>query len=582
MSGLIAESGLETSSKNTDYPTAQISSSVNDTCKDTTKNKNDIMIDSGTVPDFKSPHYRIKRTCRRNGPCGNLICYHGIHRSVCKTCDPVGYKISRIRSCVYSGLKRVGTVKNKKTLRYLGVESFDYFIQNMQGKMDLYNTKNPHGVQMTFENIHIDHIKPAKAFGDEINHYTNLQPLLSDMNMLKKAKWSQQDELFWRENIQNQPDYTEIYLGVGVNTSYVPEEKDAMTGSYLDKHGFVVKAKKPEKMVIRKNISEKCRNDLADQLLLWQANKPTCESEFFDDILCKLHGIQNTLQYSNHINPIDSPVFRAKTRLNEVITTYRALGNSNCLDRVNNLFLYDVTFQNHENIILAMYTLERIKQIQKHAQTLDYNLPNAQTACLLHELITVFNNGLLPPSRIRMSDLSLRQNAYNEDEEIGITDTQWGLFSHNCRAVKIRPSTRRELMDVIFALSVKIFGKCFTDKRETSRIVKNSETLSKTKKCYNYVGKCMSLSVYVRMTDWSKHELSDFEPHIVSKYKLDIRQRRDILIRDAQDPKKLKQQQLQQQLQQKILDQINIKKQNALKRKAVLLGTETSPKRPKL
>jgi len=55
---------------------------------------------------------------------------------------------------------------------------------------------NPQSVQMTFDNIHIDHIKPARAFADEINHYTNLQPLLPSMNMRKFAKWSQEDDGF--------------------------------------------------------------------------------------------------------------------------------------------------------------------------------------------------------------------------------------------------------------------------------------------------------------------------------------------------------------------------------------------------
>jgi len=78
--------------------------------------------------------------------------------------------------------------------------------------MDVYNAKNPQDLQMTFDNIDIDHIKPVKAFRDEINHYTNLQPLLPAINRIKKAKWSPNDEVFWSENIKNNADYTEIYL----------------------------------------------------------------------------------------------------------------------------------------------------------------------------------------------------------------------------------------------------------------------------------------------------------------------------------------------------------------------------------
>jgi hypothetical protein len=89
----------------------------------------------------------------------------------------------------------------------------------MQGKMDQYNSLNPEGVQMTWDNIQIDHIKPAKAFGDEINHFTNLQPLLPVMNARKKAHWSKQDEVFWRENIQNHTDFTDIYFKKHTNTT---------------------------------------------------------------------------------------------------------------------------------------------------------------------------------------------------------------------------------------------------------------------------------------------------------------------------------------------------------------------------
>ena len=62
-------------------------------------------------------------------------------------------------------------------------------------------------------------------------------------------------------------------------------------------------------------------------------------------------------------------------------------------------------------MILPMYTHEKLKQIQAHAHTLDYALPNAATgpACvsLLHELIEVFNADLPEPSRIKVYSLSL-------------------------------------------------------------------------------------------------------------------------------------------------------------------------------
>jgi hypothetical protein len=72
--------------------------------------------------------------------------------------------------------------------------------------------------EMTFQNIHIDHIKPVSLF--DLNneeeflkccHYTNIQPLLSLDNIIKSNKWSQEDNDFWENNIYNK-DYSEIYL----------------------------------------------------------------------------------------------------------------------------------------------------------------------------------------------------------------------------------------------------------------------------------------------------------------------------------------------------------------------------------
>jgi len=235
-------------------------------------------------------------------------------------------------------------------------------------------------------------------------------------------------------------------------------------------------------------------------------------------------------------------------------------------------------------MVMAMYTLEKIKRMQAHAATLDYALPNAKTVpacvCLLHELVEVFNADLHESARIKVSDLSLRQNQYDEGEEIEITDEMWGLFSYNCRAIKKRPETRRDLMTVIFTLAQKIFGKWFTDKKvTTSKNVKNKT------KCYNYVGNSTFLSVYVRLTDWSKHDLSDFEPAMVSKFKLEIRQRRDVgidkQIRDAHDPVKIKEKEKLDQNKQLLEDKVKQLRDDEVKQKRALLSIEPPPKRRK-
>ena len=61
---------------------------------------------------------------------------------------------------------------------------------------------------MTFDNIHIDHIKPCSKFDltkeeekEKCFHYTNLQPLFVKDNLEKANKWCNEDEINLRENI---------------------------------------------------------------------------------------------------------------------------------------------------------------------------------------------------------------------------------------------------------------------------------------------------------------------------------------------------------------------------------------------
>ena len=129
------------------------------------------------------------------------------------------YKHSRIRAFVSSGLKRIGCVKDGKTLKYLGVKSFETVTDHIQKKMDCYNSHQMGKEQMSFANIELDHIKPVKSFALDLCHYTNLQPLLKEANGQKSAKWTDVDELFCRTNIQHQPDFTCTYTGSSMGVS---------------------------------------------------------------------------------------------------------------------------------------------------------------------------------------------------------------------------------------------------------------------------------------------------------------------------------------------------------------------------
>ena len=74
-------------------------------------------------------------------------------------------------------------------------------------------------ILMTWDNIHIDHIKPISVFNldDEEEfldccHYTNLQPLLAVDNLEKHNKWNDEYNEYWLKNIKGNDNFIEIYI----------------------------------------------------------------------------------------------------------------------------------------------------------------------------------------------------------------------------------------------------------------------------------------------------------------------------------------------------------------------------------
>jgi hypothetical protein len=105
-------------------------------------------------------------------------------------------------------LLRSNLEKTQSTVEYLGCNAF-YFQEYIKLKMT---------IEMTFDNIHYDHIKPICAFNlDDPEeflqccNYTNFQPLLAEQNLQKSGKWSEEDEIFWKENIMNK-EYFSLYI----------------------------------------------------------------------------------------------------------------------------------------------------------------------------------------------------------------------------------------------------------------------------------------------------------------------------------------------------------------------------------
>ena len=137
-------------------------------------------------------HKVEKRRCVKCN--GNDICSHNRVKTYCIICNPIGNFISRQRAILRSVLK----TKYQTTNEYLGCD-----------KVFLYNhIKSQMTPEMTFENIHIDHIKPISKFDltkeEEIKkcfHWSNLQPLLVEDNLSKSNKWSDEEEDNWKNII---------------------------------------------------------------------------------------------------------------------------------------------------------------------------------------------------------------------------------------------------------------------------------------------------------------------------------------------------------------------------------------------
>ena len=117
-----------------------------------------------------------------------------------------------------NALKRGGQVKDRPTLDYYDVETFQEVRDALQLKMDSHNRLWPSN-QINFDNFVIDHIRPVAEFKrcnvdadwPLLYHITNMQPLLSTANGSKSGKWNSDCEDFWRTNIIHKPDFHEIY-----------------------------------------------------------------------------------------------------------------------------------------------------------------------------------------------------------------------------------------------------------------------------------------------------------------------------------------------------------------------------------
>ena len=169
-------------------------------------------------------HKRVRSACkecdggsvcihkRRRSRCkdceGGSICIHKRRRVECKECSPQMVIINLIRKQVRRCFNISTLEKINHSIEYLGCD-VDTLRLHIQSKMT---------ADMTWENIHYDHIKPVSRFDlddeDEFLkccHFTNLQPLLAADNLRLHNTWTEENEVFWHEHILYHPEFKDLY-----------------------------------------------------------------------------------------------------------------------------------------------------------------------------------------------------------------------------------------------------------------------------------------------------------------------------------------------------------------------------------
>ena len=178
-------------------------------------------------------------------------------------------------------------------------------------------------------------------------------------------------------------------------------------------------------------------------------------------------------------------------------------------------------FEHHKNIVLLLYTDDKLRRQFKHAGRVNYDVNRQHTptakCLLLREMIAVMNSG--SPVQLKPHDLTLRQSDYDEDEPVDVPDEAWMCYRHHKRTQKTeKPQTRKELMMCIFFLAKELCG---------ARFIQRSETSKHGKKCFNFHTTERAVATTIELINWRERDLGDIEQEVVQKYDLERRKQTD-------------------------------------------------------
>jgi hypothetical protein len=180
------------------------------------------------------------------------------------------------------------------------------------------------------------------------------------------------------------------------------------------------------------------------------------------------------------------------------------------------IFTDKKTFENNKNVVLALYTDDKLRKKYERIGEVEYDILRQQTLTkkcrLLREMIAVMNDGMTP--QLKPYDLTLLQSDYDEDEPINAPDEVWQQYKDHHRTTKPKPQTRKSWRTCIFLLAKDVFGGRFIRRKETSK----SE-----KRCYNYFTDKQVVEGAIELMKWNLRDLDYITPEIVQTYDLERR-----------------------------------------------------------
>jgi hypothetical protein len=172
----------------------------------------------------KCEHGTTKGRCKIDGCFGNEICEHKQHKQKCPVCKPGVKELDKLNSIMRKIILKIykHTVQSAAELtnhftklqdntkhfimKLFAVETFTDVIEICKKQIIAYEEHYKHPLDIKY--YQIDHIKPKSKFDlsnvDEFSkccHHTNLRIVDKHVNLSKNNKWSDDDEIFWNENI---------------------------------------------------------------------------------------------------------------------------------------------------------------------------------------------------------------------------------------------------------------------------------------------------------------------------------------------------------------------------------------------